>query len=58
VDIHELDLASAQQPAGGSVSSKKAPPNENIHMAVETILSRQGHVDVIVSCPLGKQLRS
>uniref|UniRef100_A0A383W333 NAD(P)-binding domain-containing protein n=1 Tax=Tetradesmus obliquus TaxID=3088 RepID=A0A383W333_TETOB len=53
VDIHELDLASAQQPAGGSQSSEQTPPNENLHMAVETVLSRQGHVDIIVSCPLG-----
>ncbi|WIA22344.1 hypothetical protein OEZ85_004658 [Tetradesmus obliquus] len=53
VDIHELDLASAQQPAGGSQSSEQTPPNENLHMAVETVLSRQGRVDIIVSCPIG-----
>lgn len=54
VDIHELDLASAQQPAGGSQSSEQTPPNENLHMAVETVLSRQGRVDIIVSCPIGE----
>ncbi|WIA42809.1 hypothetical protein OEZ86_008743 [Tetradesmus obliquus] len=58
VDIHELDLASAQQPAGGSQSSDETPPNENLHMAVETVLSRQGRVDVIVSCPLGPSERA
>lgn len=32
----------------------EGPPTESLAMVVETVLSRQGRVDLIVSCPIGR----
>jgi hypothetical protein len=43
---------------GALLDAKEAkgegPPIESLAMAVETILSRQGRVDIILSCPTGE----
>jgi hypothetical protein len=34
----------------------QGPPTETLAMVVETVLSRQGRVDLIISCPVGEAL--
>lgn len=36
----------------------EGPPTESLGMVVETVLSRQGRVDIIVSCPMGEFIDS
>lgn len=47
------EQAQVQVKEGGSVPGE-GPPTESLAIVVETVLARQGRVDLIVSCPMGE----